>query len=100
LKTKPYMYIDRPWPEIIENYFCGMSQRELERRYDITARSLQIYVKYIMGEMITDPSSILRSYWSDISKDIVTIINNLSKGVSDEQQCSRLNGQENRGNGE
>ena len=92
MKTKPYQYLNRPWPEIIENYFCGMSQRELERRYDITARSLQIYVKFIMGEMITDSSSKLRFFWSEISKDILTITKNLSKGVSSEEEKEKGKG--------
>jgi len=71
--NKPY--IEENWSEIFENYFCGMSQRELEKKYfPITMRTINRTCKTIMVYMMTNPSSIMRNNWMAITKEINKII--------------------------
>lgn len=64
------IHTDKNWAEIIEDYYCGMSERELERKYDVPIRTIYRYIRFIMSQMITSPSSIIRVNWDEIVKDI------------------------------
>ena len=69
-------YLKELWAEIFENYYCGMSQRELEKKYsNVDIRTIQRYCKSIMISMFTNPSSTIRKSWVEIKKEIEKIIN-------------------------
>jgi len=69
------LYLNKEWGEIFENYYCGMSQRELEKKYNLDMRTIQRYCKSIMINLLTDPSSTMRQNWPEIKKEIQNIIN-------------------------
>lgn len=68
----------KPWVEIFENYYSGMSQRELERKYDIPIRTITHVCKNIMIELITSPDSLIRRNWDEV-------INEITEALKDEK---------------
>lgn len=66
----------RDWVEIFENYYSGMSQRELERKYDLNPRTIQRVCKNIMICLLTNPMSPIRRNWNNITKEIKEILKN------------------------
>ena len=71
--NKPYKNWN--WPEIFENYYYGMTQRELEKKYfPMTMKTIQRTCKMLMVNMMTDPQSILRKNLTIIHKEIDNII--------------------------
>lgn len=68
-------FLDKKWTEIFENYYCGMSQRELERKYDLDIRTIQRYCKFIMVNLLTNPSSVIRENWIKIKGEVQEVIN-------------------------
>jgi Mor family transcriptional regulator len=67
--------INKPWLEIFENYYSGMSQRELERKYNINIRTIQRVCKNIMIGLVTNPGSVLRQNWVKIESEIMEVLN-------------------------
>ncbi len=68
-------FLNENWVEIFENYYCGMSQRELERKYDLDIRTIQRYCKFIMVNLLTNPSSVIRENWIKIKGEVQEVIN-------------------------
>lgn len=69
-------FLNEKWTEIFENYYCGMSQRELEKKYGMDTRTIQRYCKFLMINLLTNPSSVIRKNWVKIQKEIKEIIEN------------------------
>ncbi len=68
-------FLNENWIEIFENYYCGMSQKELEKKYNLDIRTIQRYCKFIMINLLTNPASSMRKNWSGIKKEIRRIVN-------------------------
>lgn len=68
-------FLNQKWTEIFENYYCGMSQRELQKKYNLDIRTIQRYCKFIMVNLLTNPSSVIRKNWIKIKKEIKDILN-------------------------
>jgi|GEM_PF-7116469 len=64
------------WIEIFENYYSGMSQRELEKKYDLNMRTIQRTCKNIMIELLTNPGSAIRRNWEEIKNQIREALKN------------------------
>ncbi len=67
-------FLNQKWTEIFENYYCGMSQRELQKKYNLDIRTIQRYCKFIMVNLLTNPSSVIRKNWIKIKKEIKDIL--------------------------
>lgn len=67
---------NKPWTEIFENYYSGMSQRELERKYDANIRTIQRVCKNIMIHLITSPGSVIRQNWEKIIIEVKEALRN------------------------
>jgi hypothetical protein len=73
-------YADENWIEIFENYYCGMSQRELEKKYfPMTIKTISRTCKMVMVNMMTNPQSTIRDNWHQINKEIESIIGDINK---------------------
>jgi len=68
-------FLNENWIEIFENYYCGMSQKELEKKYNLDIRTIQRYCKSIMINLLTNPASTMRQNWPGIKKEIRRIVN-------------------------
>ena len=66
--------LDVDWREIFVDYYSGMSQRALERKYDCTSRIIQARCKYIINVMMKNNDSFLSKNIDRILQDISKII--------------------------
>jgi hypothetical protein len=68
------IYLDKDWPLIFVDYYSGMSQREIERKYNIPIRTIQRYCKYIINVMLKNQDSFINKNIESIKNDIRRIV--------------------------
>lgn len=73
-------YVEQDWISILEDYFTGNSQRYLEKKYDIPIKTIHRNVKFIMTQMMSNPSGTLRKNWDNIKRE-VEVINGRRQGI-------------------
>lgn len=65
-------YDNEKWAEIFENYYCGMTQRELEKKYfPLTIRTIARSCKMVMINLMTNPDGIIRKNYKKINQEIL-----------------------------
>jgi len=68
-------YLNKNWSEIFIDYYSGMSQREIERKYNIPVRTIQRYCKYIINVMMKNHDSFMFKNIEQIKIDIGRVTN-------------------------
>ena len=64
----------KDWISIFFDYYSGMRQREIERKYDVPMRTITWRCKIIMNKLFKDQESIINKQKELLKRDLEVII--------------------------